>query len=72
MLFNIAKNQESKYILVMKDFTIFDPTEHADLMLGKIKNLKSQNILLMVCLIALGCIAGFYAYRYYKLKDKTD
>lgn len=52
-------------------FVIFDPTEHVDFIPIKIRKLESNNILLGVCLVALICIAGYYAYRYYQLKDNV-
>jgi hypothetical protein len=48
---------------------IFDPAEHLDVITIKIRKLESNNILLGVCLVALVCVAGYYAYQYYQLKD---
>lgn len=50
-------------------FTIFDPTVHVDLIPSKIGKLKSDNNLLIVCLVAVACIAGYYAYQYYQVKN---
>jgi hypothetical protein len=53
-------------------FTIFDPTEHVDFVTNKIIKLESNNILLIVCLVAVVCVAGYYAYQYYQLKDDLN
>jgi hypothetical protein len=53
-------------------FTIFDPTEHVDFVTNKIIKLESNNILLIVCLVAVVCVAGYYSYQYYQLKDDLN
>jgi predicted negative regulator of RcsB-dependent stress response len=53
-------------------FTIFDPSEHADFVPSNIKKLESNNTLLLVCLVIVVCVAGYYAYQYYQLKDNED
>ena len=53
-------------------FTIFDPTEPVDFMPNKTMKLESNNSLLIVCIIAVVCVAGYYAYQYYQLKDDLD
>jgi len=53
-------------------FTIFDPTEHSDVIPRNISNLERNNILLIVCLVTVVCVAGHYAYQYYQMKDKLD
>jgi hypothetical protein len=50
-------------------FTIFDPTVQVDFMPNKTRKLESNNSLLIVCIIAVVCVAVYYAYQYYQLKD---
>ena len=59
-----------KYIVMREVFTIYDPTEHVDLVPGKIKKLERNNFLIIACLVTVVCVAGYYAYQYYQLKDK--
>jgi hypothetical protein len=53
-------------------FSIFDPTVQIDFMPNKIRKLESDNSLLIVCIIVVVCIAGYYAYQYYQLKDDLN
>jgi predicted negative regulator of RcsB-dependent stress response len=56
--------------MIKEDFTIFDPTEHIDFKLDKIRKLESNNTFLLVCLVIVVCLAGYHAYQYYQLKDE--
>ena len=53
-------------------FIIFDPTQQVDFMPNKINKLESNNFLLKVCLVTVVCVAGYYAYQYYQLKDDLN
>ena len=50
-------------------FTIFDPTEQTDLIPSKIRTFKSNNTLLIVCLLVVALFAGYFMYKYYQSKD---
>jgi uncharacterized membrane protein AbrB (regulator of aidB expression) len=52
-----------------EDFIILDPTVQVDFEPSKIMKLESHSILLIFCIIAAVCVAGYYAYQYYQLKD---
>ena len=51
-------------------FTVFDPTITSDVIPHKIRKLEIDNMLLIACLVTIVCVAGYYAYQYYQLRDK--
>jgi hypothetical protein len=53
-------------------FTLYDPTEYVDLVPDKILKLENTKIFLVGCLIVTCCVAGYYIYKYYQLKDNED
>jgi predicted negative regulator of RcsB-dependent stress response len=58
--------------MIKEDFTIFDPTEHVDFKLDKIRKFESNNTFLLVCLVIVAGIAVYFAYQYYQSKDEKQ
>ena len=58
--------------MIKEDFTIFDPTEHVDFKLDKIKKLESNNTFLVVFLVIVAEVAIYFAYQYYQSKDEKQ
>jgi predicted negative regulator of RcsB-dependent stress response len=56
--------------MIKEDFTIFDPTEHIDFKLDKIRKLESDNSFLIVCLVIAAGVGVYFVYQYYQLKDE--
>ena len=52
------------------DFIGFNPADQVDFSALKISELKSRNTLLTIGLIAAVCVAIYFAYEYYQLKEE--